>query len=231
MSVVTCRNSLLCDRTPQPSTSPPFLHQTTIPAITTANPTSHSQYFSRKPSSCISCFCGATITGGLDSTGKAAGASGSTMGASAITGAGGIGGALRLATLFLGFGAIGSGAGGGANEDSASTSTGAGAVTASASASGCGAAGSWTAASTGAGAAAGTASGLVAQADKANAEINRMTGSVALSVLDMAFSPKRLMTKIRVESSHRYHGRANIRQHRAHKDLTERSQNPGRIKL
>ena len=219
-------------RPPQPSTPLLLLHRhTTIPVMTMARPTSHSQYFSRKPSSCISCCCGAMVTGGLDSSVETAGGSGSTMGGSAITGAGGIGGGLRLAILFLAFGTICWGAGSATNVVCSATAAGAGAAIAPASASGCGAAGSWADASTGGGAAAGTASGLVAQADKANAEINRTTGNVALSVLDMAFPPNgcgpksgwNLPTDTMV-------GQTSVSTWHI-KDLIERSQNPGRIKL
>ncbi len=144
-------------------------------------PSSHSQYCCRKLSSAIFLAGGATVTGGLGSGGMTAGAAGTAIGAGAAIGAGGTAlgvVCLALATFFFAC----RGAGFATTAGCSATAAGAGSTATS------GADGFSAATTTGAGAATGTASGLVAQADKARAERNRDTGIEILRVLDMAFS-------------------------------------------
>ena len=125
------------------------------------------------------------VTRGLGSGRATDGASLFTIGAGAGRGAGTALGRWRLTIFFFAFGIISCwGAGSATAGDCSAMTIGAGAVTISAA----GAGGVSAATSTGAGAATGSTFGLVAQADKAKAVRNKITGMTTLSVLDMAFS-------------------------------------------
>ena len=152
-----------------------LIHNTAITAMTM--PSSHSQYCSSKPFSAGFGAGAAVTTGGVGSCGAATGASCVTTGAGATTGSTGA----ALATFLLAFLTTGFGAG----CSVATAGAGCSATVVEASA---GAASGAAATAAGAGSATAASCVLVAQADKASADINRATGMAALSILDMVFS-------------------------------------------
>ena len=169
MSVMT--NDLL------PNQSFFFSSRKAITATTT--PSSHIQYFSRKPGVAAAGGRGVTTTAGAGScgAGAAAGVSCFTTGAGVATGSTGaaLGGA-ALTVFFLAFFTTGLDAAGcsaTAVEASAGAAAGAGAATG---------------VDVGAGSATAASCGLVAQAEMASAEQNRTTGREILCILDMVFS-------------------------------------------
>ncbi len=147
-------------------------------------PSSHSQYFSRKPFGAVFGAGVATTAGGMGSGWAATGAGAAccTTGAGAVsTGATGAGATFAFAfAFFLAFLTTGFGA------TSAVLATGAGAGCSATVGAGSAAVVCSTGAATGAGAA--TSSFLVAQAERARAETSRTKGKTALDVFDMLFS-------------------------------------------
>ena len=180
MSVMT--NDLL------PNQSFFFSSRKAITATTT--PSSHIQYFSRKPGVAAAGGRGVTTTAGAGScgAGAAAGVSCFTTGAGVATGSTGaaLGGA-ALTVFFLAFFTTGLDAAG-CSATTAAAAVGCSATAVEASAGAAAGAGAATGVDVGAGSATAASCGLVAQAEMASAEQNRATGREILCILDMVFS-------------------------------------------